>query len=328
MTKLSIIVPVYNAEPFLKKCFQSIESQTCLDFEVVVIDDGSTDRSGAICDAWAAKDSRFRVYHQENKGIGKTRETGLRKAAGRYIVWVDADDWIAQDLVEKVLRGFAETDADILVYGVQYVKKDKLEKILVFETQPLTEWRRQAILARPGVLWNFSSKKELWIGETVPSEAALAAEDGYLALRLFFKTKKIAALSHILYFHLDDAAHSVTHSMTGKKYGGMLFLFQERMKVCRQYFPDLLPFCASRAMSSGVKAFCLSLVDHSLNSEEVNWVQEALRTLSSEPVKGRFRDRFLAWCILHGHMGICRFYAERKYKKMKRANARIERAGR
>lgn len=326
MIQLSIIVPVYNAESFIDKCFRSIESQTCPDFEVIVIDDGSTDLSGEICDAWAAKDSRFRVYHQENQGVGKAREAGLREASGQYIVWVDADDWAAPDLAEQVLRKFAETDADIVVYGAQCVKQDGLGSRFVRNAQSLMEWRRQAVMEQMGVLWNFASKKELWVGETVPSDAALASEDGYLALRLLFKAEKIVDLPHILYFHMDDVVHSITHSMTGKKYMGMLCVFQARLKASRRYFPELLPFCISRTMTSGVRAFCLSLVDRSLNQEEMNRVKEVLQTLMAEPLKGCYKDRFIAWCILHGHMGICRLYGEHKYKKMKKANARLEQA--
>ncbi|MDE7430170.1 MAG: glycosyltransferase, partial [Lachnospiraceae bacterium] len=92
---LSIIVPVYNVEPYLACCLDSILAQTFTDFEVLLIDDGSTDASGTICDDYAKKDSRIRCFHKENGGHTSARQAGFRQASGKYITFVDSDDWIA-----------------------------------------------------------------------------------------------------------------------------------------------------------------------------------------------------------------------------------------
>ena len=98
-TKISLIVPVYHAEEYLARCFDSILNQTYKDFEVIVIDDGSEDRSPEICDAYARRDSRFHVFHQKNGGVSVARKAGFEKSSGDILYWIDADDYISPDLL-------------------------------------------------------------------------------------------------------------------------------------------------------------------------------------------------------------------------------------
>lgn len=94
MDKISVIIPVYGAEKTLSKCLESVMQQTYQNFELLLIDDGSPDRSGAICDEWAGKDARIRVFHQSNAGVSDARNKGLEQAEGKYICFVDSDDWV------------------------------------------------------------------------------------------------------------------------------------------------------------------------------------------------------------------------------------------
>ncbi len=118
---ISIIVPVYNIAPYLPRCLDSILAQTYPDLEILAVDDGSTDESGTILDAYAAKDSRIRVIHQENSGVTKARFAGLRAAAGEWIGFVDGDDFIEPDMFERLLRNACQYDADISHCGYQMV---------------------------------------------------------------------------------------------------------------------------------------------------------------------------------------------------------------
>lgn len=113
--KLSIIIPVYNTELYLPTCLDSILSQTFSDFEVLLVDDGSKEGSGVICDAYAAKDGRVRVIHKENGGVSSARNWGLNEARGEYLVFVDADDLVTEDYLEHLM----ESDADMVVSGVR-----------------------------------------------------------------------------------------------------------------------------------------------------------------------------------------------------------------
>ena len=104
MTAVSIIVPVYNAEKAIGKCIESILSQEFTDFELLLINDGSKDNSGAVLDEYAAKDSRIRVIHKTNSGVSATRNLGLKEAKGDYIQFLDADDWMTSDSTKLLYR--------------------------------------------------------------------------------------------------------------------------------------------------------------------------------------------------------------------------------
>lgn len=101
---ISVIVPVYKVAPYLRQCVDSIINQSFDDLEILLIDDGSPDQCGEICDEYAAKDSRVRVFHTENKGLSAARNLGLQKATGEYIGFIDSDDWIEPDMYEVLLR--------------------------------------------------------------------------------------------------------------------------------------------------------------------------------------------------------------------------------
>ena len=122
---ISVIVPVYNVEPYLEKCLDSIIGQTYKDLDILVIDDGSTDHSDEICDKYAEKDKRIKVFHTENRGLSAARNLGLENAKGEYIGLVDSDDWIEQDMFEALLSKIEETAADVAECGsfVDYPEK-------------------------------------------------------------------------------------------------------------------------------------------------------------------------------------------------------------
>ena len=114
---LSVIVPVYNAEKYLDRCVRSIVNQTYKRLEIILIDDGSTDRSGAMCDEWASVDSRIQVVHSENHGVSHARNMGLDLARGDWITFVDADDWIEPDMYELMITDGGLATVDICVGG-------------------------------------------------------------------------------------------------------------------------------------------------------------------------------------------------------------------
>lgn len=118
MPELSIIVPVYKVEKYLPKCIDSILAQTFRDFELILIDDGSPDNCGAICDDYAARDSRIKVIHQENAGVSAARNAGLDIATGTYLGFVDSDDWIEPEMYETMIAAAKEKNVDVVVCDV------------------------------------------------------------------------------------------------------------------------------------------------------------------------------------------------------------------
>ncbi len=158
MPKASVIVPVYNVEAYLEKCVQSILRQTERDFELLLVDDGSTDSSGQLCEELAKKDSRIRVIHQENQGLGGARNTGIREAKGDWLLLVDSDDWIEPEILEKSLEAGLREEADMVVFPFRSVDEEGRELAVFRENIPVgrafaLKERKDILLTAP-VAWN------------------------------------------------------------------------------------------------------------------------------------------------------------------------------
>lgn len=122
---ISIILPVYNTEQYVKKCITSIKEQTYKDWELIIIDNGSTDKSYAFCREEAKEDSRIKVFHQyQNKGVSMARNLGLERASGEFLTFIDADDWILPDYLEELLREQEKTGADMVVCSYRKVTEE------------------------------------------------------------------------------------------------------------------------------------------------------------------------------------------------------------
>lgn len=131
---LSVIIPVYNAGPYFRKCLDSVANQTYRDLEILLIDDGSTDESPALCDKYAETDDRIKVIHKKNEGLVRARKTGVSFATGEYVTYVDADDWIDTDAYERILDSSLKNNADLILYGLIEEYGDVFaEKVNLFE---------------------------------------------------------------------------------------------------------------------------------------------------------------------------------------------------
>ena len=135
MCKISIIIPVYNVEKYIKKCLNSIKHQTYKDIEVILVDDGSTDNSGKICDEYSKKDSRFKTYHIKNGGPSRARNYGLDRITGDYITFVDSDDWLDIDVFEKIYNVIMGKSYDIILYNLRRIYKKRRIETNIFEDE-------------------------------------------------------------------------------------------------------------------------------------------------------------------------------------------------
>ena len=126
---ISVIVPVYNVEKFIDKCIDSIINQSYSKLEIIIIDDGSIDSSGKKCDKWAQKDSRIKVIHQNNKGVAETRNVGILHANGKYISFVDPDDYIDTEMIEKLYNALVQTNSQISICNFKHIKNNKNTKV-------------------------------------------------------------------------------------------------------------------------------------------------------------------------------------------------------
>lgn len=173
LAMISVIVPVYNVEKYLPRCIESILGQTYTDIELILIDDGSADKSGAICDMFASKDKRILVIHKANGGVSSARNEGLKKCSGKYVSFVDADDWIEPNMFEKILCFLEESGSDFAVFNEKrvYLDGDKVAHI-----EERNNWKALSngtvlygkdifykIFSKSGVLWNKIFKRDVLV---------------------------------------------------------------------------------------------------------------------------------------------------------------------
>lgn len=125
--KISIIVPVHQAEKFIRRCLDSIVNQTFSDWECILVDDGSIDLSGAVCDEYAEKDSRLRVIHQANRGVSVARQVALDASRGEYIAFADSDDWVEPKWLEKLYRKITGEGVDMVICDFERILADRTE---------------------------------------------------------------------------------------------------------------------------------------------------------------------------------------------------------
>lgn len=126
MVKISVIVPVYNTEKYLNRCVDSILAQTFTDFELILVDDGSTDGSGKMCDDYAGKDNRVKVFHKQNGGVASAKNLGIDNAIGEYINFIDSDDFVDENYLEVMYN--ANEECDMVIAGVKYISSDNLKE--------------------------------------------------------------------------------------------------------------------------------------------------------------------------------------------------------
>lgn len=209
--KISVIVPVYNVEQYLPRCIDSILDQTFTDFEVLLIDDGSTDNSGKICDEYAQKDNRIRVFHKKNGGVSSARNLGIDESKGELITFIDSDDWLKQNCLQKIITNIE--DVDLLVFSYTWVfydgstrtvtpKEMKAEGTNEIENFILHLRHNSAKANMFGYPWNKVFRKNIVKQNNIKFEKDLHyCEDEIFVLSYCLKIKKTKSISASLYNH-------------------------------------------------------------------------------------------------------------------------------
>ena len=212
---VSVIVPVYNVLPYLDRCIESIVRQTVQPIEIILVDDGSTDKSGARCDEWTAKDGRIRVLHQKNGGLSAARNTGIGAAVGKYFMFTDSDDWIEPDMMEKLLFAAETCNAQIAECNYEHIFPDHIEKEKLSGGDWLIADRHRAASEEvhwgrfKGVAWNKLYRRELFT-EDIRYPAGKCYEDEFLTHRLFYKAERLVSIEDILYHYDRTRKDSIT----------------------------------------------------------------------------------------------------------------------
>ena len=207
---VSIIVPIYNVEKYLRRCVDSILKQEYQNFELLLLDDGSTDSSPALCDAYAAQDSRVRVIHKSNSGVSDTRNLGIREAQGTYLQFVDSDDWITPDCTRLMARTALQSNCDMVVADFYRVSGERVShKGGIGDKDVLTlEQYTAHMMENPanfyyGVLWNKLYRRELIIAHDLQMNPAIRlCEDFMFNLEYMRYARSFCALQVPVYYYV------------------------------------------------------------------------------------------------------------------------------
>lgn len=231
MPKVSIIVPVYNVQQYLSKCIDSILDQTYTDWELLLVDDGSPDNSGAICDEYAQKDSRINVFHKLNGGVSSARNLGLEKMIGNWVTFVDADDWIAPDTLEKCSTRFNEYDIVRFSMKMVYDEQDDTKnRNYIIQSSNNKEEIFARTLARNSLMcvWGGFYRAELFRQNNIRFSTSLVmAEDWLVIMQLLLKAHRVIDLPDVYYCYNQLNAASCSNNPTVKKVENCLMaLFQ------------------------------------------------------------------------------------------------------
>lgn len=213
---VSVIVPVYNVYPYLDRCVQSIVNQTYTKIEILLIDDGSTDNSGKLCEVWEKRDSRIISIRTENRGVGAARNLGIERAQGKYIAFVDADDWIHECFIEKLQKEITQDNVDIVSCNVmfyyavtnKYKEKKLRQKFSIIDE----ENKKDYLLYMPAYFCNKLFKADILEDEELRFPNCFY-EDTALYPMIISKVRKIIHVEEILYYYWKDRNESTTNCL-------------------------------------------------------------------------------------------------------------------
>ena len=237
--KISIVIPVYNIEQYLDRCVESVLQQTYRNLDVILVDDGSPDRCGELCDRWAEQDERVRVIHKENGGLSDARNCGISQANGEYIAFVDSDDFIAADMMEKLHRALRENDAEISICNFHFVDEDgapieRKNRYLPIRDETISGEEAIANMQfdRDGgcynLAWNKLYRRELFHDIRFP--VGKLCEDGFISHRLLGKCERVACIRYVGYYYTQRGG-SIMHSGNP-----LVYLHQAEARIDRMLF--------------------------------------------------------------------------------------------
>ena len=263
MPEVSVIIPVYNTEKYLSQCLESIQKQNYTDFEVIIVDDGSTDSSFSIYTEFLNNDNRFRCIKTENRGLSAARNIGIKNSKGDYICLIDSDDWVNTNLLSDLIPEMKKTDADISIFWFfkydnntgeetpphdlpgcsQIVSKETALSGIIYETYG-------------SYAWNKIYKRELFNGTLYPEEIRYC-EDVATTHKLFLNAKRILLTNSVLYHYRINNYSSLTHNFNTTKCFDAFVVSMNRYNDLKNDFPMFTDKSVFYIVRSASFFFCL-----------------------------------------------------------------------
>lgn len=303
--KVSIIVPVYNSEKYIEACIQSVLRQTYTNWELILVNDGSTDTSETICRSYAEADDRIVLISQKNRGVSGARNTGIEKASGAYFSFVDSDDELEKNALECMVQDIIAYNADMVSATKRRVFSDGREQInrndgtvFVYEGDEMLK-RSLAYEDETRALHAKLISRDL-IGETRFIDGHNINEDGYFLFECFQKKPKVVQryVSAYVYYIRDGSA---SNSKFSDKYLDMLFFCDLKMEYIRTHMPELLDDAKNMAVRTNL--LFLQVLCRTTDKKYRETQKRCVKTVRDwrshyKPINKHHRK--LAWLVAHG----------------------------
>ena len=301
---VSIVVPVYNVSRYLPQCLESVLSQTYQNIEVLIVDDGSTDGSGSICDRFAERDPRIRVIHTDNRGLSAARNLGLESISGAFISFIDSDDWIEPNTVETLVKAALQTKADVVTMKacMEYVGKTSYPRVVkkrshVYRGGDILAAYAEGLLGNAA--WNKLYRAECFRDLRFPYGHNY--EDVVVAWKLMKGLSEnggaVAALSEVLY-HFRARKSSISHTWTLDNVCDCWEAYHGKFEGLPDYREKLLPECfvAIRRMWASFEGY--SRKDRARAEATVREMQAFSKKHFAEVMRGEYSARTKMTCLL------------------------------
>ncbi len=278
---ISIIVPIYKVEKYLNKCIESILNQTYSNLEIILIDDGSPDKSGDICDFYKNKDSRIKVIHKKNEGVSSARNIGLDISKGKYIMFVDGDDYIDKNMVMGLYRLIKEQSADIAIGGVNDVDENNNQvnmskKVTTFTINQL-EAIRELLDEKyfNSVCWGKLYKANLWENKRF-SEDSKIAEDLEILYIVFESVQKVVVNTEKCYYYYTVRQTSVTHQEYNEEWKKAIEICRNIKEKTEKKYPKIVDSAIKKYLNINIQCIQL-IVKKSTNKSEMKKLKKNIK---------------------------------------------------
>ncbi|MBQ2931238.1 MAG: glycosyltransferase [Clostridia bacterium] len=280
-TIVSVIIPVYNAEDYLRECLESVLKSSYKSLDIILVDDGSTDSSGEICNEYKNRFDFIKVIHQENKGVSEARNIGLKNASGEYITFVDADDTIYPNALYSLLKKAIETDADMTIGKISEsetlpVGSLKNKDLLKFSLED-----RSIAFYACRILYKKDFVKDLKF-----EEGRTRSEDSYFIFQCALKLPNVAVLDEVVYKYNNNLQSATKVDFTNKNHDDILYFLGEKGKIITKHFPEYKNLYYNLIVRVNMQLLQNMLLHTNENYEKREW--RALREF------GKYKKYFLS----------------------------------
>ena len=294
--KISVIVPVYNVEQYLERCVDSIINQTYTNLEIILVNDGSTDNSGKLCDELAKKDKRIRVIHKENGGLSDARNRGIEEAESDLVGFIDSDDYIDRDMYEILLKNLDNTDADLSMCALYDVYNNTPEaQVTNKETWELSSEQAIKMVMEAKILSvtavNKLYRKSLF--SDLKFEVGKIAEDAFIMIKLLDKCEKIVATNEKKYYYVHRE-NSITTQKFSTKFLNVIEAYEQNSNIILEKYPKLKDVAQTRMNWAYFYVLDRLLLDDNYNDKElenklISYLKDHRKDILNDPLftKGR-----------------------------------------